>query len=417
MSGRAAHAAGRGALRCAVLIVATCPAFVWTRAGEAIHVAHYNMLASYLGDNREPWFLLPLNLSGQERDAVLASYYEKSPEGEYQHGFADGFGGALSLEQRRLVEGYQDHFRWSSRRPRIMDLVRGWKADLFSIVEMDRFEEFREELSDVYEGAFAKRPRRKSRDGSSLFWRRARFELVGCPRNVTFQDWEPCHDRVHHEDRVMLVAALRDRADGGVFVVASVHLMRNPEDKGKDPLRMLEVSQMMRALSCFMGEVDASGLILMGDFNAVPESFTHLFLLHGWQDCPAADKGVRDAFDDCCWNRTGVCTTRTAARSVWIDYIFYSGRTMELVEPPPVEPCPDGAIPDAEHPSDHLPVRASLRLADAALAQGAAGHKWIRPGLAGSCVAGPSARPPGPSETEACDADGLDHSCSRCEQG
>jgi len=182
---------------------------------------------------------------------------------------------------------------------------------------------------------------------------------------VTFEDWEPRRGEVHHEDRAMLAVALRDRAqpgEGKRLVAAAVHLMRNPEDVGKDAMRMLEVSQMMRALSCFVAEVGAEGLIVMGDFNAVPQSWTHLFALHGWQDCIGSEKGIQDAFDEVEWGpRNESCTTRTGARSLWVDYIFFSARTMALSGRPEVERCPPGPIPDATHPSDHLPVAATLR--------------------------------------------------------
>jgi len=209
-----------------------------------------------------------------------------------------------------------------------------------------------------------------------FFWRRDRFRLVGYPINVTLADWEPRHEFVHHEDRVMLAVALEDTQTNRVLVAASVHLMRNPEDTGKDPMRMLEVSQMMGALSCMVAQTGASGLVIMGDFNAVPQSFTHLFMLHGWQECAGSGKKMQGAFDDVKWDDEHSCTTRTMARSMWIDYIFYSSATLELAGAPHVEPCPSQAIPDDVHPSDHLPLQAALRFRHDA-----------RPSLHCSCMA------------------------------
>mmetsp|Transcript_84116 Transcript_84116/g.271207 ORF Transcript_84116/g.271207 Transcript_84116/m.271207 type:complete len:406 (-) Transcript_84116:301-1518(-) len=310
-------------------------------------------------------FLHPLQLSEEERKDILARYYEKDSDGRFRFTFADGYGGLLLEEERDLVEANDEHFRWSARRPRLLEQIRSMKADILSLVELDHFFDFRENLSDTYEAAFTKRPRALSSDGSSIFWRKQRFELLRPPINITFEDWEPRQGEVHHQDRVMLAVALRDRSPGGMgrrLVAASVHLMRNPEDTGKDAMRMLEVSQMMRALSCFVAEVGAEGLVVMGDFNAVPQSWTHLFALHGWQDCIGSEKGMQDAFDDVEWGpREEACTTRTGARSVWVDYIFFSSRTMFLESRPEVERCPKLPIPDAEHPSDHLPIVATLR--------------------------------------------------------
>ena len=51
----------------------------------------------------------------------------------------------------------------------------------------------------------------------------------------------------------------------------------------------------------------------------------------------------------------------TEARNVRIDAIFYSGSQMRLVDAPML-PALRAPIPDARHPSDHLPVVARLRL-------------------------------------------------------
>eukprot|EP00933_Yihiella_yeosuensis_P024685 TRINITY_DN19132_c1_g2_i1.p1 TRINITY_DN19132_c1_g2~~TRINITY_DN19132_c1_g2_i1.p1 ORF type:complete len:125 (-),score=10.77 TRINITY_DN19132_c1_g2_i1:336-671(-) len=60
------------------------------------------------------------------------------------------------------------------------------------------------------------------------------------------------------------------------------------------------------------------------------------------------------------WEPASYCTSKTGARNVWIDYIFYSSKTMD-VESAAIEKCPPGPIPDENHPSDHLPVRAAIR--------------------------------------------------------
>lgn len=348
-----------------VLVVSPVAAIADTAV--AFTVAHYNILASYAANNRNPWFLMPLNLSSQERAAIMARYYEREASGGYRYRFVDGYGGLLTPAQVEEVRVNDIGFKWDVRGPKLLREVQRLDADVLSLVEMDRFEEFRQVLAPTHASAFTKRPRARSSDGSSLFWRRDRFEAIGAPINVTFEDWEPRQAEVHHEDRVMLAVALRDRLDGRVSVVASVHLMRNPEDVGKDPMRMLEVSQMMQALSCFVADVGAAGLIVMGDFNAVPESWTHTFMLHGWQDCADSAKGMRGAFDAIKWGSpdacTPVCTTKTLARCMWVDYIFYSGRTLELHGQPHIDPCPKGPMPDEQHPSDHLPLRASFRFA------------------------------------------------------
>merc|ERR1712137_253741 len=130
---------------------------------------------------------------------------------------------------------------------------------------------------------------------------------------------------------------------------------------------MLQVSQMMNELIVFVSEHAATGLVALGDFNAVPNSWTHVFMEKGWLECPQSNKTMLDAFDVYRKQNPGACTARTNTRTMWIDYAFFSSATLESVNVE-VAACPAGPIPDATHPSDHLPVKATFRFrADATL--------------------------------------------------
>ena len=67
-----------------------------------------------------------------------------------------------------------------NRRPRVLEVIAGWRADLFSLVECDDYESFfKPELAKLgYESAYKQRPRPGSDDGCVIFWRRGAFELV-----------------------------------------------------------------------------------------------------------------------------------------------------------------------------------------------------------------------------------------------
>ena len=47
-----------------------------TYSNPTFRVAQYNILAGYLGDNTQPWFMYGIELSQQERDAILSKFYE-----------------------------------------------------------------------------------------------------------------------------------------------------------------------------------------------------------------------------------------------------------------------------------------------------------------------------------------------------
>uniref|UniRef100_A0A7S0BA46 Endonuclease/exonuclease/phosphatase domain-containing protein n=1 Tax=Pyrodinium bahamense TaxID=73915 RepID=A0A7S0BA46_9DINO len=355
-----------------ILVACAVPAFLIWWAGairdeagpHPFSVGQYNILAKYLGDNREPWFLYPLNLSETERYAIQKNFLTKDNGGNYINNFGNGFGGVLSPEQRRQVQAANAPFAWENREQKLLQTAKGLDVDILSLVELDTYEEFRAALSPEYASAFVKRPRSSSHDGCGIFWRKGRFEPVAEPLKVTFDDWTPGKAR-SRKDRALLVVALRDRLDGRVLVAASTHLMRNPEDKGKDPQRMLQVAQMMSRISCYVAEVGAAGLVVLGDFNALPDSWTHMLMLKGWQDCPDSEKRMVDAADVMTGERAfpqhGFCTSRTKARTMWIDYVFVSSKTIDVVDGPIVESCPAEPIPDSSHPSDHLPVRVMLR--------------------------------------------------------
>jgi len=49
------------------------------------------------------------------------------------------------------------------------------------------------------------------------------------------------------------------------------------------------------------------------------------------------------------------CTTKTDSREMWIDHVFYSCQTLQ-VKGLFKDPCPFSGMPNAQNPSDHLPV-------------------------------------------------------------
>jgi len=124
----------------------------------------------------------------------------------------------------------QKYFAWPARFERLTSRILEVNADVLSLVELDRFEDFQRRLGDVYDGVFMRRPRPVSPDGSSLFWRKDAFKLVRHSA-VTFVDR---YNPVAVQDRCAVVALL-ERAEGGRTLFVSVHLAR---EKVGEPVRL-----------------------------------------------------------------------------------------------------------------------------------------------------------------------------------
>lgn len=334
------------------------------KGGPTFSVMQFNILADYLADNGQPWFLMPLDITEEFRHQLLKKFYTKV-EGKYTFNlWKNCFGGLLQKDWCKQVEKHQKIFEWKRRQPRLINTIRSLDADIFSLVELDHYEEFVNEFLD-YNSTFAKRPSNRSLDGSSIFWRRARFEAVGNPVHEFFKDMDiaqfvdPEYQWSH--DRVMTAIALRDKMTEQILVVVSLHLMKSPEDLSYDAVRVIEAGQAMYHVSCLKDEHNAVGIIVLGDFNAFPGSYTHAFMLHGWQRCDKPDWSIQDAFSPIRRARPKACTSRTVARELWLDYIFYSSGTMSINGQPEVDPCPAEPMPSDQYPSDHLPLKATLQ--------------------------------------------------------
>jgi len=194
--------------------------------------------------------------------------------------------------------------------------------------------------------------------------------------------------RVGHslQDRLALITHLKSTAESDRHVVVvSTHLMKQPEDLwGKELMRMLELAQLAYELDRFLWsrfpcrrEVAPLGcdslkvgVILTGDFNMVSKKYgaywlaKHVFgtyagtpadaVMHGIPSIPAMRfTKLQDAFTQ--EQEQTMATSVTNARKDWIDYIWYANDTLR-VEATHVEPL-SGIIPDATHPSDHVPIR------------------------------------------------------------
>jgi len=339
-------------------------------------VGQYNILAGYMGKNKEPWFLYGVDVNCDRRKAVMMLYEARNEQGEFIYGSWPLYvQGILSSEEQAAVERYdKDYFDWELRKDRLLDVIRNMNADIVSLVECDHYaDHFQPGLAKLgYQSTWKQRPRRSSQDGCCIAWRTGLFELLA-QDSIDFVDGFDSKRQVEIRDRVALMALLRFRLSGEVLCFVSTHLARNPEQVERDRLRGRQVAQLMHALADFTRTNHASDapVVLVGDMNAT--SFGRLKGISNAIDLLSDDASAHPFTFDCADVPTGA-TSVTACRNVRIDAIMYQSSRLELAdvgETPPLNTS--DPIPNNLHPSDHVPifakflVRSRLQMAYAAL--------------------------------------------------
>lgn len=233
-------------------------------------MAQYNILASYLGDNRLPWFLYGIELPTERREAVMARFYERDEAGSYKHaGWPSYVTGLLSeTEQAAVLQADARFFSWELRRGRILRVIAGLDADLLSMVELDQFDTtFKPALeARGYASVYKKRPRAVSCDGCGIFWKTSRFRLVASDA-LEFVDGVDATGAAV-KDRVGLMVLL-EHVSGAKLIFVSTHLARNPEDEHQTTRRVRQAAQLFQRLTEFAARHDAMAhpVMLAGDLN------------------------------------------------------------------------------------------------------------------------------------------------------
>jgi len=337
-------------------------------------VAQYNILAGYLGNNTEPWFMYGVSMPPERRAKIIAKHGEKGPDGKYVNvGWPNYVRGILSEEEIAKVEAVdRDAFSWEGRKGRLMNVVADLNADVISLVECDHYHDFfKGELEKLgYDMMWAKRPRPNSADGCCIAWKRSLFELDQPAVTVEYVDkYDPVRQKTY-KDRIALLALLRFKGSSQRVLVVSTHLTRNPEDPSMDALRAKQIGQVLRQITEFsvkVGCLDDAPVVLAGDLNAT--SFQKLrgianavMLLTGTLGEGGASGGTQmHPFTlDCKELPTGK-TSVTAARDVRIDALLYQSQKLALVDSRKA-PTLTTPIPDMVHPSDHIPIMATFEV-------------------------------------------------------
>lgn len=328
-------------------------------------VGQYNILAGYLGNNMEPWFLYGVDMPPERRAAIVAKHGERGPDGKHCNvGWPNYVNGILSeVEQAAVKREHDKVFAWEQRKDKLLTVIEDMDADLLSLVECDHYEDhFKPALEAMgYESVWQKRPRKSSADGCCIAWNSSIFEKVAS-NSCEYVDRVCDETQRLSKDRVALLVLVRVRITGQLFVMVSTHLTRNPEDPKQDFLRARQVGQVIQSLAMFAQEHDAmhAPVICAGDMNC-----TSFERLRGLANVVAIMKQyplVHPFSFDCADVPSGP-TSVTSSRCSRIDAILYQSHMLELVD---MHELPDlsmkSPIPNETHPSDHLPVVAQFTM-------------------------------------------------------
>jgi len=319
-------------------------------------VAQYNILAGYLGDNRQPWFMYGVDLTQERRAAIMTKFYEKGPDGKYANaGWPKYVVGILSDEEMRAIEEvHESVFSWERRRPALLRVIEGWEADLISLVECDHYHSFfKPQLEQRgYGSVYKRRPRPSSDDGCAIFFRKGVFRLVASTALEFVDKYDPKTGQTY-KDRVGLVALL-EHVSGRRLTFISTHLARNPEDPTQTKSRAKQTAQLLKGLTDFAdthGALDEPAL-LAGDLNTtnirqIADIARTVFELcrkpaHPFMFSAAAPPSLP--------------TSVTTTRRMCIDYLFMQSSISVIEQAPMQSLSMSNPIPNAEHPSDHLPI-------------------------------------------------------------
>ena len=65
----------------------------------------YNILAGYLGENMQPWFMYGIDVPAERRGRIIAKFYQKDEQGRYMNaGWPKYVQGILTEEEIQQVK-------------------------------------------------------------------------------------------------------------------------------------------------------------------------------------------------------------------------------------------------------------------------------------------------------------------------
>ncbi len=346
-------------------------------------VTQYNILAAYIGYNYMPWFLHGVKDEAMRKkiDQYFSDFnktHKKQVCGKSKL-CGGGAGNTCNCEWTDIFElvglaGFlkdengvdvfpsleqeSKNFIWQERKEKIIKTLKTLGSDILSLVEFDPGKDdvnlnyFKENLPDY---AIEFHLRKGKQDGNAVLYKKDTFSLVD-KLNVDYSDY----NEQNKSDRSALFVLLKHLKSGNLIVVISTHLMRDPENEALTPIRVHQAQEMNAALNTWLSKhnvTDAcTGIVLAGDLNAIPSSIVLKNLeSYGFQSTLSNCSLAKNAD-----GKQKYCTSKTAGRSVWIDYIFYKNLTVANAfdcEMQSILYNDPFNIRNSEIPSDHTPIK------------------------------------------------------------
>lgn len=175
-----------------------------------------------------------------------------------------------------------------------------------------------------------------------ILWQKDKYDLIHAETRWFAEDWsEPSTAWDAHMPRIATIVLLYEKATGKTIRIINAHLSHVGHES-----RMASV----QLLKLWASTKNSDAVVVLGDFNALPES-DEIKLL--------SDGVLTDSYSkpqNRCRRNFGTYTTFDPAKqgSERIDYIFIQGAEV-------VWTCADEYIKNGMYISDHLPVHTALK--------------------------------------------------------
>jgi len=235
-----------------------------------------------------------------------------------------------------------EFLQWNVRREVLYDKILSLDADILCLqeIEPEVFADLNTVLRQMgYDGVYAKKGKGRP-DGCATFFRWEKFDFAGAGA-IYYDD----NYQGSFSGHVALRLYLRTKT-GETFGIVNTHVRWGDPDQ--PPEQHVGYREVTELLDCYMVNPLVDHWMLVGDFNALPESAVVKTVL---------DHGFLDAYAD-------LPQPTTLARVVGrLDYIFHS-RGLTVIPEPLEEINQNTILPNAVEPSDHLPISTTVILGD-----------------------------------------------------
>lgn len=265
------------------------------------------------------------------------------------------------------------HFNY--RKIRIACQLKLINSDFICLQEVDKYEEFFKPLLESlnYSSNYIKRPANRNPDGSVLAWKSDTWEIIKT-KTLSYNDMETCLSKsIYRRNNVGIIGVFRNKTSGKLLIVGNSHFYWDPEVEYIKFAQGLEFSfeafKLKTKHNC--------PAILVGDFNSEPETYTMKYMLGKELDLSYSNfleseilaifkpnpMKFSNAYSNYLDGRYPEFSNYTQDYKGFIDHILYTDEieVKEIGKLPSFEDFEDVVgIPNADHPSDHLPLVASF---------------------------------------------------------